>query len=48
MHLAYPAKFCIPHCFQFLLGFTVVPREIEDNGYINFESERGALLSMFA
>ena len=21
------------HCFQFLLGITVVPREIEDNGY---------------
>ena len=21
------------HCFQFLSGFTVVPREIEDNGY---------------
>ena len=29
---------CLPlfthnHCFQFLLGITVVPREIEDNGY---------------
>ena len=23
------------HCFQFLLGITVVPREIEDNGYIS-------------
>ena len=21
------------HCFQFLLGITVVPREIEDNAY---------------
>ena len=24
------------HCFQFLLGITVVPREIENNGYIKF------------
>ena len=24
------------HCFQFLLGITVVPREIEDNGYAQF------------
>ena len=24
------------HCFQFLLGNTVVPREIEDNGYAFF------------
>ena len=24
------------HCFQFLLGITVVPREIEENGYANF------------
>ena len=24
------------HCFQFLLGITVVPREIEDNGYAKF------------
>ena len=23
------------HVFQFLLGITAVPREIEDNGYIN-------------
>ena len=25
--------FHIDHCFQFLSGFTVVPREIEDKGY---------------
>ena len=32
------------HCFQFLLGITVVPREIEDNGYITFCGvEKGAL-----
>ena len=24
------------HCFQFLLGIAVVPREIEDNGYAKF------------
>ena len=24
------------HCFQFPLGITVVPREIEDNGYAKF------------
>ena len=24
------------HCFQFLLGITVVLREIEDNGYAKF------------
>ena len=24
------------HCFQFLLSITVVPREIEDNGYAKF------------
>ena len=25
------------HCFQFLLGITVVPREIEDNSYGKFQ-----------
>ena len=24
------------HCFQFFLGITVVPREVEDNGYAKF------------
>ena len=24
------------HCFQFLLGITVVPREIQDNSYAKF------------
>ena len=24
------------HCFQFLLGITVVPGEIQDNGYAKF------------
>ena len=35
MHLIYPPEVCI-HCFQFLLGITVVPREIENNGYAKF------------
>ena len=40
MHLVYlppPLKKKIHnHCFQFLLGITVVPREIQDNGYAKF------------
>ena len=24
------------HCFQFLLGITAIPREIQDNGYVKF------------
>ena len=34
------------HCFQFLLGITVVPREIQDNGYAKFGGKEGALWSM--
>ena len=30
------AKFLHNYCFQFILGITVVPREIEDNGYAKF------------
>ena len=26
----------LDHCFQFLQGTTVIPREIEDNGYAKF------------
>ena len=38
MHFVYPPPPQILHncCFQFLLGITVVPREIEDNGYAEF------------
>ena len=36
MHLVYPPKFWYNHCFQFLLGITVVPRKIEDNDYAKF------------
>ena len=32
MHLGYLTEFYIYH-FQFLLGITFIPREIEDNGY---------------
>ena len=31
-----PPKILRNHCFQFLLGIIVVPREIEDNGYAKF------------
>ena len=36
MHLVPPSikNILHNHCFQFLLGITVVPREIEDNGYV--------------
>ena len=33
------------HCFQFLLGITVVPREIADNGYVGFGRVRQGALS---
>ena len=36
MHLVYPPKILHNDCFQSLLGITVVPREIEDNGYAKF------------
>ena len=36
MQLVYPLKILHNHCFQFLLGITVVPREIEHNGYAKF------------
>ena len=41
MHLVHPhaplkKKNLLNHCFQFLVGITVVPREIENNGYVKF------------
>ena len=40
MHLVFHPTSCIAiahcHCFQFLLGITVVPSEIEDNDYAKF------------
>ena len=34
MHLCLPPKILQNHRFQFLLGNTVVIREVEDNGHI--------------
>ena len=34
-------KILYNHCFQFLLGITVIPREIQDNGYTKFEGGGG-------
>ena len=31
------------HCFQFLLGLTIVRREIENNDYANFWGKQSAL-----
>lgn len=36
MHLGYPQTFLYNHRFQFLLGITVVSREVEDNGSETF------------
>ena len=36
MHPCLAPQIFHTHCFQFLLGITVVPREIEDNGYEKF------------
>ena len=42
-----PTKILHNHCFQFLLGVTVVPREIIDNGCAKFwGGKQGALWSM--
>ena len=57
MHLIYPPppkkkkkrkkKKLHDPCFQFLLGITVVPREIQDNGYAKFFfCENGKLRKM--
>ena len=35
MHLVYP-KILHNHCFQIIQCITVVPREIENNGYAKF------------
>ena len=36
-----PSKILLNFCFQFLLGITVVPREIKDNRYATFERGGG-------
>jgi len=41
-----PPKILHNHCFQFLLGITVVPREIQDNRYAKFwQRKQGAFWS---
>ena len=37
MHLLYPPKCLHKHCFQFLFGFTFLPRELENNTYVKFQ-----------
>ena len=32
-----PLRILHNHCFRFLLGITVVPREIENNGYVKLK-----------
>ena len=36
MQLVFPLRILHNHCFQILQGITVVPREIESNGYAKF------------
>ena len=36
LYLCLPHNFLHNHCFQFLLGITAVPIEIEHNGHANF------------
>ena len=36
MHLVFPLRILHNHCYQILQGITVVPREIENNGYAKF------------
>ena len=48
MHLVFPLRILHNHCFQILQGITVVPREIENNGYAKFfgGAKQGALWSV--
>ena len=41
-----PPKRLHDHCSQFLLGITVVPREIQDNGYEILGGKQGAVWPM--
>ena len=36
MHVVSPPRILHDHCFQLLQDITVVPKEIEDNGYAKF------------
>ena len=47
MHLVYPPQILRNYYFQFLQDITVVPREIENNGYADFSGgKQGALWSV--
>ena len=46
MHLVYPQIFLYNHRFQFLLGITVVSREVEDNGSATFGGGGGGVRSI--
>ena len=46
MHLCLSAKILHNHCFQVLLGITVVPREIKDNGSAKFWGINKVLYSL--
>ena len=47
MHPCLAPQIFHTHCFQFLLGITVVPREIEDNGYEKFLAKQVTLYSIW-
>ena len=36
IHFVYPPKVLQKNCFQFLLGFTILPRELVNNTYAKF------------
>ena len=36
MHLVYPPKISQKHCFQFILGRLLYPREMKNKGYAKF------------
>ena len=46
-HLVFPLRILHNQCFQIRQGITVVPREIENNGYVKFwGGKQGELWSM--
>ena len=42
-----PTNLLYNHRFQFLLGITVNPREIQDNGYVKFWGENKVLYMVY-
>ena len=45
--LCLPPKILHKYCFQFLLGLTIVPREIENNAYAKFGGKQSALWTIW-